>query len=55
MVMGGDSCPRGCEFKSQRRILDGSFFTFFCCKIVLLGEKTGKEPEWVLRDGLFNK
>ena len=25
VVMGGDSCSKGCEFKSQHRILDGHF------------------------------
>ena len=34
LVVGGDSCPRGREFKSQRRLLDGSFLPFICCKIV---------------------
>ena len=32
MVMGGDSCSKGCEFKSWHSILDGHFFTFICCK-----------------------
>jgi len=32
VVMGGDLCPRGCEFGSECCILDGSFFTFICCK-----------------------
>ena len=33
MVMGGDSCSKGREFESQRRILDGhEFFTFICCE-----------------------
>ena len=32
VVMGDDSCSRGCEFESRRRILDGHFFTFICCK-----------------------
>ena len=31
MVMGGDSCSKGCEFESRHRILDGHF-TFICCK-----------------------
>ena len=33
LVMGGDSCSKGCGFKSQHHILDGLFFTFICCKI----------------------
>ena len=32
LVMGGDSCSKGCGFKSQHHILDGHFFTFICCK-----------------------
>ena len=35
VVMGEDWCSRGCEFKSQHRILDGHFFTFICCKICI--------------------
>ena len=40
--MGGDWWSRGREFESWHRILDGSFFAFICCKIVLLFEKTEK-------------
>ena len=32
MVMGGDSCSKGCGFKSQHCILDGHFFTYICSK-----------------------
>ena len=32
MVMGDNSCLKGCLFESQRRILDGHFFTLICCK-----------------------
>ena len=35
VVMGGDSCSKGCEFESQHRILDGHFSNFFVVKIVL--------------------
>ena len=31
VVMGDDSCSRGCGFKSRRHILDGHFFTLICC------------------------
>ena len=31
MVMGGDSCPRGRDFESQRCIPDESFFSSICC------------------------
>ena len=35
MVMGGDSCSKGCEFEPQHRILDGHFFTnLFVVKFV---------------------
>ena len=36
VVMGGDSCSKGCGFKSQHRKLDGLFFHIFVVKIVLL-------------------
>ena len=33
VVMGGDLCSKGHEFKSQFRILDGhNIFTYICCK-----------------------
>ena len=32
VVMGDDSCSRGCGFESRRRILNGHFFTFVCLK-----------------------
>ena len=32
VVMVGDSCSNGREFKFRHRILDGHFFTFICCK-----------------------
>ena len=35
VVMGDDSCSKGCGFESRRRILDGHFFTFFVVKIVM--------------------
>ena len=28
VVMGGDSCTKGCEFESRHHILDGHFFTY---------------------------
>ena len=35
VVMGGDSCSKGCEFESRDRILDGHYFTYlFVVKIV---------------------
>ena len=38
VVMGGDSCSKGCEFKSQHCILDGHFSHIFVVRIVLLDE-----------------
>ena len=35
VVMGGDSCTKGYEFESRHHILEGHFFTFICCKIVM--------------------
>ena len=36
MVMGGESRSEGRGFESRCRMLDGHFFTFICCKIVLM-------------------
>ena len=30
--MGRDSCSKGRRFESWHRILDGHFFTYYCCK-----------------------
>ena len=35
MVMGGDSCSKGCEFESQDRVLDEHFSHGFVLKIVM--------------------
>ena len=36
VVMGGDSCSKGCEFKNQHNILDGHIFTnLFVVKYVM--------------------
>ena len=36
VAMGGDSCSKGCEFKSRHRILDGHFFKYlFAVKFVM--------------------
>ena len=32
LVMGGDSCFKGCGFESRHRLLDGHFFTYICGK-----------------------
>ena len=39
MVMGGDSCSKGCEFESQYLLLDGHFSHLFVVKIVMCVEK----------------
>ena len=36
MVMGDDSCSKGCGFESQHHILDGHFSHSFVVTIVLL-------------------
>ena len=41
VVMGGDSCSKGHGFESQRRILDGHFFTVV--RIVLFVWKDGNK------------
>ena len=47
MVMGGDLRSRGGEFESQHWILDGHFFTLYCCKYcnvcLLKAENTKKK------------
>ena len=36
MVMGGDSCSEGRGFESQHCIQDGHFFTYICCKKIVI-------------------
>ena len=48
MVMGDDSCSKGCGFESQRRIMDRYFFTLICCKnciVCLKRPKINKKEE----------
>ena len=52
MVMGGDSCLEGREFKSQHHILDGHFIKYIFCKMCCLLEKT-KINEKDAGDGYF--
>ena len=40
MVMGEDSCSKGCEFEFWHRILDGNFSHLFVVKIVMCVSKT---------------
>ena len=35
LVMGRDSCSKGCEFKFQHHILDGHFSHLFVVKLVM--------------------
>ena len=55
MVVGGDSCYKGCGFESQHHILDGHFPHLFVVKIVILFEKdedNEKEAEDLKKTGL---
>ena len=40
VVLGGDSCMRCHQFDSQCSILGGPFFTFICCTIVSMFERS---------------
>ena len=40
MVMVGDSCSEGCEFKSLHCLLDGHFSHLFVERIAIFFEKT---------------
>ena len=43
VVMGRKSCPRGCEFESQCRIIFS--LLGICCKIILMSERPKKRPQ----------
>ena len=49
VVMGGDSCSKGCEFETQNHILDGHFSYLFAVKIVTCVWKD--ENKWKRRRG----
>ena len=53
--MGGDSCFKGCWFKSQHCILDGHFFTLICCKNRNVCLRRPKINEKEAGDGPFLK
>ena len=36
VVMGRDSLSEGCGFESRHHILDGHFFTYIFCEIVMM-------------------
>ena len=55
MVMGGDSHSKGRGFESQRRILDGHFFTLICCKNCIVCLKRPKMNEKEAGVGPFKK
>ena len=52
VVMGDDSCSKGCGFKSRRCILYGHFFTLICCKYRIVSLTRRKINE--KRPGLAN-
>ena len=45
MVMGDDSCLKGCGLESRRLILDGDFFILVCCKNCIFCLKSPKINE----------
>ena len=46
VVIGGDSCPEGCGFKSQHRITGWIFYSYICCKIkMFVGKDENKQKE----------
>ena len=55
VVMGRDSRSKGRGFKSRRHILDGYFFTYFCCKNCNVCLKRLKINEKEVGVGPFNK
>ena len=55
VVMGGDSCSKGCEFELWHHVQDGHFFTFICCKICIICLKRLKINEKEAGVGPFFK
>ena len=55
VVMGGDSCSKGCEFELWHHVQDGHFFTFICCKICIICLKRLKINEKEAGVGHFLK
>ena len=55
VVMGGDSRSKGRGIESQRRILDGHFFTLICCKNCIVCLKRPKINEKEAGVGPFKK
>ena len=54
VVMGEDSCSKGCGFKSQHHILDGHFSHIFVVKIGML-EKTKINEKGVEDSSFLNR
>ena len=55
VVMGGDWRSRGREFESRHCVLDGSFFTFICCKSCTVAWTVHKINEKEAEDGPYLK
>ena len=55
VVMGEDWYSKGCEIKSQHRILDGHFFTLICCNISMVCSKRLKINKKEAEDDPFFK
>ena len=55
VVMGQVSCSEGRGFESRHLILDGHFFTYICCKIVMFVRKKTKINEKEAGVGPFLK
>ena len=55
MVMGDDSCSKGCGFESRRRTLEGHFFTLICYKNCIVCSKRSKINEKEAGVGPFKK
>ena len=53
VVTGGGSRSRGCGFKSQYCILDGHFFTLYCCKNCIVCLKRPNVNEIEAENGPF--
>ena len=57
MVMGRGSRSKGCRFESRHGILDGHFFTYYCCKncnVCLNKRKKVRGGPIILKVSLFN-
>ena len=55
VVMGGDSCSKGREFKSHQRILDGHFSHLFVVRIVMFVWKDENKQKRGRGSPIFNR